>query len=123
MNIGALCGCVLLALLFDILGRKPILLLGAVLVFSSWILIGVATSVGVLAFGRVVGGLGQGISIPVSNHFSSQTDYILSSALMCTYVKYRAKRSEENWGPFLWSYLYLEMYSSLPQGHIYRTQF
>ncbi|XP_031353524.1 facilitated trehalose transporter Tret1-like [Photinus pyralis] len=67
MNIGALCGCVLLALLFDILGRKPILLLGAVLVFSSWILIGVATSVGVLAFGRVVGGLGQGISIPCLN--------------------------------------------------------
>ncbi|KAK5641113.1 hypothetical protein RI129_009660 [Pyrocoelia pectoralis] len=61
---GIIIGSVLLLLLFDRLGPKSILMVGAALTIISWILLGLAKSFAMLIIGRVIAGIGDGISFP-----------------------------------------------------------
>ncbi|KAK5641123.1 hypothetical protein RI129_009670 [Pyrocoelia pectoralis] len=62
--LGALLGNALLVVFLDKVGPKGILLLGGALTIVSWIFLGLAKSLSVLLIGRVIAGIGNGMSLP-----------------------------------------------------------
>ncbi|KAB0799557.1 hypothetical protein PPYR_07437 [Photinus pyralis] len=61
---GVIVGCVFLVLLLEILGPKQILIAGAILAIMSWIVLGISKSLEMLVIGRVIAGVGDGLSSP-----------------------------------------------------------
>lgn len=63
LSLGMIVGGILLGILLDVLGSKYILLIGALFTVISWTILGTANSFTGLVAGRIVAGVGDGISV------------------------------------------------------------